>query len=517
MKRFFCYIFVLSFAICVNAQTSNCYLTPMSNINTADNEYNSILCPSGDVMAYTKSTALKHGDYNELVYSAKFENKEWVPDGKILSLRKSYSHIDVVGWPSKDTVYAYKGTAHGKILIYGFNGTKWKKCGKIKICNTRIKKSCTNTSGTSIYFSTERRKGLGKQDLYVTHLDNDGNWSKPINLGDKINTKKNEIAPTLVGDSILFFASDRDGGLGGYDIYYSKMNNGEWSEPINAGEPINSAKDDAFYFKCQRERDAIISSNRDGGMGGMDLYLVSYILDKTLTVDFPKPATMLSDKLLADLNLEEATHLDSTKITLVKGIVMGDDSIVLKAKIALSDNNLRQVIATQDAETNGAYQVILPGGSNYGIAVSHPGYMFHSENFDLPEQNEYKEISKDITLKKIAVGKSVILKNLFYEIDKADLSLESIVELGNVIKLLNDNPTMCLEIQGHTDRTGTKAHNKTLSEKRAQSVATYLIEKGIDPNRLTSKGYGYDKPIAPNNTEEGRAENRRTEIVVTKI
>ena len=517
MKRLLCYIILLSSVTLVSAQSGKCYITPLSGINTTDNEYNPILDPQGERMAYTQSKSLKHGDFRESTKLAKLEGNEWTAVGNLLSLKKKYSHIDVVGWPSNDTVYAYKGTIYGKILIYRHNGKKWKKCKSVKLCNTRIKKSCTNSAGTSIYFSTERRKGLGEQDLYVCHLGDDGKWSKPVNLGEKINTKWNEIAPTLVGDSAMYFASDRDGGLGGYDIYYSVLNNGEWSEPVNLGEPINSDKDDAFYLKSKRERDSFISSSRDGGMGGMDIYTVSYVLDKRLTMDMPKPASLLSDKLIADVNIESATHLDSSKITLVKGIVMGDDSVYLKAKVALSDNHLMQVIATMDASENGAYQIIMPGGSNYGLSVSYPGYMFHSENFDLPEQSEYKEVSKDITLKKIAVGKSVILKNIFYEIDKADLNMESLVELSNVIRLLNENPTLCLEIQGHTDRTGTKAHNKTLSEMRAKSVTDYLIEHGVSPDRLVSKGYGYDKPIAPNNTEEGRAENRRTEIVVTKI
>ncbi|MBQ4032703.1 MAG: OmpA family protein, partial [Paludibacteraceae bacterium] len=272
-----------------------------------------------------------------------------------------------------------------------------------------------------------------------------------------------------------------------------------------------------FFTKSNSERYAYLSSSREGGKGGFDLYAISYVIAKEMADGFPSPLSMLSNKLLAGINIQNESLIDTTKVTLLKGIVMGDDSVYLKAKVALSDNKLGQVIATQEAEENGAYRIMIPGGSNYGIAVSYPGYLFHSENFELPEQTEYKEIEKDIVLKKIAIGKNVALKNLFFETNKADLSDESIVELSNVIKLLTDNPTLHIEIQGHTDNRGSKAYNQGLSERRAKSVVDYLIQHGIAPERLTSKGYGLTKPVASNKTEAGRAENRRTELLVTKI
>lgn len=517
MKKIF--ITTLSFiSVAALAVDSKCYLTPLDSVNTVNHEYNTVFNPNNNKMAYTSSTVLKHGYTKEVALQAKGEGLTWEKSGTILSRKKKVSHMDVVAWKSEDTIYAYNGKKKsGRIIIYTRKGDSWVKNGKLKICSSPIKKSCFNSDLTSVYYSTERRGGMGGQDLYVSHKNEKGKWGKPIWLGDKLNTKGDDIAPELIGDSILYFASNGRTGLGGFDIYYSTLSNGEWSEPVNVGEPINSTGDDIFYTKSNSERFAYISSTREGGKGGFDIYAISYIIAKDMADGFPAPLSMLSNKLLAGINIQNESLIDTTKVTLLKGVVMGDDSVYLKAKVTLSDNKLGQVIATQEAEETGAYRIMIPGGSNYGIAVSYPGYLFHSENFELPEQTEYKEIDKDIVLKKIAIGKNVALKNLFFETNKADLSDESIVELSHVIKLLTDNPTLHIEIQGHTDNRGSKAYNQGLSERRAKSVVDYLIQHGIAPERLTSKGYGLTKPVATNKTEAGRAENRRTELLVTKI
>lgn len=513
-------LFILACAAstAVLAQGRQCYIKPIESLNTEKNEYNVVFNSDMTKMAYTEAVKYKHGDGKEYVMLAVKGENGWEPQGKMIELGNKVSHIDVMAWPSEDTIYAYKGRNSGKIYIYTFNGKKWKKTGKFKICKTRIKKCCFDSTYNTIYFSTKNRKtGVGGEDIYFSIKQPDGKWSNPINLGFEVNSKQNDIAPMLDGNDILYFASDRDGGGGGYDIYVTVRDSGAWSKPVNLGKPLNSERDDAFYTLTGNQRNVIISSNREGGKGGLDLYEVTYILAKQLSDGLPQNKTLITDHLLADMALKNESHLDSTKITLLKGMIMGDDSVYLKAKVALSDNGLRQVIATQEAEENGAYEVILPGGHNYGIAVSYPGYLFHSENFDLPEQTEYKEIKKDIVLKKIAIGKNVALRNLFFETDKSDLNDASITELANVIQLLNDNPTLHIEIEGHTDNTGSKAHNQKLSEARAKTVVEYLVAHGIDAGRLTSKGYGFSKPVASNKTAEGRAENRRTELLVTKF
>lgn len=502
----------------VLAQNTKCYLNPIESLNTEKSEYNTVFNHDQTKLTYTEAVTYKHGDGKEYVMLAIKGDNGWEPKGKMIELGRKVSHIDVISWPSDDTIYAYKGRNSGKIYVYTFNGKKWKKSDKIKICKTRIRKCCFDSIGNTIYFSTTNKKtGIGGEDIYFCTKDSNGKWSTPVNLGSDVNSEKNDVAPVLVGEDLLYFASDRDGGIGGYDMYVSKRDSNAWGKPINLGKPFNSEYDESFYTLTNNSRDVIISSNRSGGKGGMDLYVVTYILPKHLSDALPLNKSLITDHLLTNMAIQKESHLDSTKITLLKGMIMGDDSVYLKAKVALSDNGLRQVIATQEAEDNGAYEVILPGGANYGIAVSYPGYLFHSENFDLPEQTEYKEIKKDIVLKRLATGKNVALRNMFFETNKSDLNDASITELANVIQLLNDNPTLHIEIEGHTDNTGSKAYNQTLSEARAKSVVNYLIEHGIDAGRLTSKGYGLSKPVASNKTAEGRAENRRTELLITKF
>ena len=158
--------------------------------------------------------------------------------------------------------------------------------------------------------------------------------------------------------------------------------------------------------------------------------------------------------------------------------------------------------------------VSLPSGKNYGIAVLADGYLFHSENFDIPEAQGFQEVNKEVLLKKVAVGTSIVLKNIFFDYDKATLRNESIPELERLIKLLEEVPTMKIEISGHTDSRGTDDYNQKLSESRAKSVVAYLIEKGIASKRLEYKGYGESKPVATNDTEDGRQQNRRTEFMI---
>ena len=159
--------------------------------------------------------------------------------------------------------------------------------------------------------------------------------------------------------------------------------------------------------------------------------------------------------------------------------------------------------------------VSLPSGRNYGIAVTLEDYLFHSENIDLPKSTAYQEINKDIELNKLEIGKKIVLRNIFYDFDKATLRTGSIAELDRLSMLLEQNPKMRIEISSHTDNVGSAAYNLKLSTNRALSVVNYLVDKkGIDKARLEYKGYGFDEPIAPNDTDQGRQLNRRTEFKI---
>jgi len=187
----------------------------------------------------------------------------------------------------------------------------------------------------------------------------------------------------------------------------------------------------------------------------------------------------------------------------------------LQATIEIVDNSKNELMASFESNSaSGAYLISLQPGKNYGISVNKKDYLFHSENFDIPEDAMAKKIIKDILLKKVEIGTRIVLNNIFYDFNKATLRPESEAELDRLYKLLNENPSLKIEISGHTDNVGSAAYNQKLSESRAKSVVNYLFDKGIDKTRLTFKGYGFNRPIAKNNTEEGRQQNRRTEFEI---
>ncbi|MBN2521177.1 MAG: OmpA family protein, partial [Bacteroidales bacterium] len=203
-------------------------------------------------------------------------------------------------------------------------------------------------------------------------------------------------------------------------------------------------------------------------------------------------------------------------ITILKGVVRDQDSLnPILAHIELVDNETNTLIyETYSDSITGDYFVTLLAGKSYGISVSAEGYLFYSEYFDIPDTAKFEEIEKEILLSPIKEGGKLVLKNIFFEFGKSTLREESFVELGFAVKVFKENPNMRVEISGHTDNVGGYQENINLSTDRAKSVLKYLVDNGIDPARLEYKGYGYDEPIASNDTEEGRQQNRRVEFKI---
>ncbi|MBO4371040.1 MAG: OmpA family protein [Paludibacteraceae bacterium] len=500
------------------------FIDNFDRVNSANEEYNTTLSPDWSTLAYTKAIYVKSKKRVESAQSVfKDPDGNWSTPDPLFDGedRGNYSIVDM----GNNDLFLFDGSKPNKIIHFVYKKDTWKKDRAFKWNKRRFVKKITFSSDSSkVYFSTYAKADWGKvsYDIFVAtqkrkHNSKGTKWNKAIPLPGYVNSEYDEICPELHNDTTMYFASNGHNTMGGYDIFRSRYKNGIWGRPENLGYPINTPFDDTFYTITSRDNKAFISSNRDGGMGYNDIYMLTYVLPKDLALNFEPPISLLGDGLLGGFNTAKAAEMDSSFITLLKGVIMNEDSIPLRAQIELADNGLQQVIATFESDSIGSYRVKLPGGVNYGVSVSAPGYLFHSENFNLPEQTEYREIEKNIILKRIAIGKNVIMKNIFFETAKADLSAESQIELNNLIKLLQDNPTLCLEIGGHTDNKGSRAYNTKLSQARAQSVVDYLVSHGIDASRLTSKGYAFDRPIADNKTEAGRQENRRTEFLVTQF
>jgi outer membrane protein OmpA-like peptidoglycan-associated protein/tetratricopeptide (TPR) repeat protein len=344
--------------------------------------------------------------------------------------------------------------------------------------------------GNTLYFTSSRSGSKGYSDIWKTSKGTDGEWTTPVRLIDSINTEGSEQTPFIHPDGkTLYFTSNGHPGMGNFDIFYSHMDdNGNWPAAKNIGYPINSSDADGFLFVNAQGNKAYFASDKFGGKGGMDIY--SFDL------------------------YEEARP---TAVTYMKGTVYDSKTKKrLDAKFEMIDlsNSVTAVQSVSDPVT-GEFMVSLPADKNYALNVSREGYLFYSENFELKgNHTQLKPYVKDVYLQPIEAGSIVILKNIFFDFDKFDLKPESQVELNRLFDLLQKNKAMKIEIGGHTDNKGTAEYNQKLSESRARAVYDYLVNKGIDKNRLSYKGYGLTKPIDTNDTEEGRANNRRTEFKV---
>jgi outer membrane protein OmpA-like peptidoglycan-associated protein len=345
--------------------------------------------------------------------------------------------------------------------------------------------------GKTIYFSSNRKGGKGGLDLWKTSLTDTGTWSMPVNLGDSINTVFDEQSPFIHNDNkTMYFSSNGWPGLGNFDLFVSRRtSDSTWTVPMNLGYPINTHFIEEGLMVNAKGNTAYYSSTREGGYGGRDIY----------TFDLYKKA-------------------QPTPVSYMKGTVFDSEThSPLKARFELID--LKTASSIMDAYSNddGTFLVCIPTGNSYALNVNKKGYLFYSDNFTLDKGDYLAPFLKDIPLEPFKAGNKVILKNIFFDYDSYKLKEESKVELIKLFMLLNENKQLKIEISGHTDNTGLKDYNLKLSENRAQSVAKFLIEKGIKDSRISWKGYGDSQPIAPNNADEGRAINRRTEFKIVGI
>lgn len=350
-----------------------------------------------------------------------------------------------------------------------------------------------------LYLSPD--KGSPLNDIYVSLLLPDGTWSEPRSLGKKINLPNNdEMTPYLASDGeTLYFSSDRPGGLGDNDIWMTKRLDNtwqKWSDPVNLGSPINTPEWDAF-FTLDAGGEYAYLTNSEGGYGESDIVKV-----KLLEKERPKPIVMVTGNVY---NAKTKQPLCASLLyeTLPDGVEAG--------------NGISSAI-------DGSFKIVLPYDKNYLIRATADKFFAQSENLNLDSLVKvgYKEIHKDLYLVPIEIGQVVRLNNVFFDFDKWDLRPESFVELDRVVKLLQENPAIEIEMSAHTDSRGADDYNFKLSDNRARSVMEYILSKGIATTRIISKGYGETLPVASNsNTDgtdnpEGRQLNRRVEFKILK-
>ncbi len=377
------------------------------------------------------------------------------------------------------------------IYFSAYNNGRWTQPYNVgEPINSRFWESTPsiNADGDMIFFSSNRPGGFGGKDIWYSLMDSDGEWTEPVNMGNSINTEYDETSPFIHFDgSTLYFASDGWPGMGGLDLFISRMKeDSTWTEPRNLGYPINTFGDEMGLAIEAGGDIAYFSSKRENSMG-KDIY--TFLLDESIR---PNPVSYIKGKV-------------SDKET----------GRPLQSEFELINLTINRIALRSNTDENGNFLICLPSGYNYGINISKSGYLFFSESFMFEGGYPVNEpLIKNVYLQLIKIGESMSLKNVFFEFDSWELKDESTKELNNLIKLLNQNPTVQIEIGGHTDIIGTEEYNQTLSEKRAVAVVDYLVSEGISPARLSYKGYGNSMPIGDNSTEEGRGHNRRTEVMI---
>jgi outer membrane protein OmpA-like peptidoglycan-associated protein/tetratricopeptide (TPR) repeat protein len=389
-----------------------------------------------------------------------------------------------------------------------------------------------------------RLKGFGDFDLYISYYTPDG-WSEPENLGPNINTEFWESSPSLSPDKrVLYFSSNRYGGVGGKDLYMSiRQPNGKFGPAINMGDSINTTGDELAPYIHADNQTLYFTSDGLPGYGGTDLFVMRKQLNGTWgnlenlgypinTIDDEGSFAVSADGTTAYYASDRSDSrggLDLYKFTLrndirpnrtlyVKGKVFDQQTKKgLPSMVELIDNATNKALMKIQTDELGDYFITLPTGNDYTFTVNRKGYLFYSELYELKNMEADSVYKKDIGLKPVVIDANVVLKNIQFETNSFKLLPISLVELDKLLQLLQENPSLKVQINGHTDNVGKPEDNLKLSANRAKAVVDYLIAKGIAASRLSYKGFGALMPIAENSTDNGRAKNRRTEFMVVGL
>lgn len=490
-------------------------------INSDADDYYSVFSPSGNRIYFTsrrqfwpdEKRNLLDNKFNEDIYVSFLENNSVWANAQNVGKPVNTKFNDAALLMSSDgeTLYLYRGQKNkGEILYTDVKDGEWSKPksapAQIRSGSHESSMSATE-NGKKIYFVSDRKNdNLGGLDIYMTQKAENGKWTEPVNLGPVINSAFDEEGVYISPDgNKLYFSSKGHNSMGGFDVFASNYENGKWTEPVNMGYPINSTDDDLF-FVMQDSITAYISSIRNDGKGFMDIYKILFIPDVEDTVQIveEKPVPIF----IAPFKPDPTFVLNGT-------VMDEEDSTAIVARIEIIDMDENKIIATTISnDETGEYYIKLKKKTSYGVEVSASGYMFFLNVLTVPDDTTLTGFQRDFLLKKIKVGEKIVLRNIFFEFNKSTLSPESSIELDRVAGFLDSNPSLRIEISGHTDNIGSAVFNQSLSENRAKSVMDYLIFKGIHQSRLEYQGYGYTQPVSSNETEEGRALNRRVEFKI---
>lgn len=474
-------------------------------INSDRPEYFPCMTADGETILYTRLVEDRRSlqGKQEDFYIAQKKDGKWLPslpltgvntaqnegaptlslDGQVL-IFTACENID--GWGS------YSGLGSCDLFFTQRSGDFWdtpRNMGKVNSYKWDSQPSFS-ADGRTLYFvrGVSGANGISSQDIYTSHIGEDGTWTKPEKIKGAVNTPYEEESVLIHPDGqSLYFASNGHPGMGGMDLFVSrKLSDGTWGTPENLGYPINTGGSENSILVAANGSLAMFASDREGGYGDLDLY---------------------------SFELPEARR--AGMVSYVKGEVFDAVSFrKLQANFELIDlANGEVVVSSYSNEGDGSFLVCLPPNRNYALNVSRQGYLFYSDHFSLGESTS-TPFELEVPLKKIREGSSVVLNNVFFDTDSYTLRDESKIELEKLVQFLQSNAQVSIEIGGHTDDVGSDSDNQVLSERRANAVVAYLVSRGIAQERLSSVGYGESVPLVANDSQENRAKNRRTEFKI---
>jgi len=509
--------------VAVMAQPTKAEVKNMGpGINSPYADYGPIVAADGATLFYTSRRPMDAGakvnkatkEYFEDIYTTGKNGTEWSPAMRAVEPVNTDGNDAAVGLFSDGrTMVIYRDDAgNGDLFESVRSGDSWSSPVAF---GPNI-----NTPGheTSAWYSFDRQwlyfvtdgldDNVGGQDIYRSRWDAvNKQWGRAENLGPTVNTIYDEDGVYVHPDGkTIYFSSKGHSSIGGYDIFSSRLENGQWTKPGSLGWPVNSPDDDMFFVMTADGNKGYFSSLRADGLGEDDIYCAN----------FGPVDGSTADNLL--VNAAGGATFPAVKPTTVilKGKVIDHaERTGVEAQIQFMDLANANLVAafTTDGAT-GNYLVAVPAGHDYAMYVKANGYLTHSENIPVLEGMQHLDLDLDIAMESIKMGSQVTLKNLFFAFGSAELEQQSLAELNQLEELLNKNQNMRLEVAGHTDSTGSADLNQGLSDERAQAVVDYLVKRGIRKDRLESTGYGDSQPKMPNNCSANKALNRRTEIKV---
>jgi OmpA-OmpF porin, OOP family len=509
-------------------------------VNTEYSEIHPLIAPDGQTLYFVRvshpSNNFGKDGSNDVWFSDLMSDKRWAVARKMANTINKDRYNDLFSiTPDGNTALIRGVYTNGRktdevgISISKKKGTTWQQPNKLDIpkldamCKGQFLTAFLSNSGKVLILAFSEKKNSKEDDLYISLLDKSGKWSKPESLGNDINTPSSETTPFLAADNnTLYFASDRKNGEGGFDIWVSKRKGKSWTgwnKPINLGKEINSDKDE-MYFSIEASGEFGYMSSKNKAVGKSDLFKIRLKEEaKKASDDAALTASKNIDTKKDTEKKEEIPVLAPTPTILLSGVVKDQKTgKPAEARIIYEDLDSGEELGVADSNpVTGEYKISLPYGNRYAIRAEAKDFIPVSKNIDLTIQGAFKEIKDlELAIAPIQTGVTVQLYNIFFKFGQATLEPESYFELDRMISVMGQNPTMVIEIQGHTDNVGSAEANLRLSQQRADAVRDYFVIKKIAMDRVKSVGFGEAKPIASNATTEGQAKNRRVEFEIKR-